>query len=60
MDYCSIAFIWFNDKKIGYTHTSKEADDICKKESKYSWSYGKINKKLKSELKFMTINDYSS
>ena len=59
MDYCSIAFIWFKDKKIGYCHTTKEADDICKKELNYSWCQCKINKKLKSELKFMTINDYT-
>ena len=58
MDYSTIAFIWLKDKKIGYCHTHKEADDICKKKTAYSWCSGKINEDLKKKLKFMTITDY--
>ena len=55
-----IAIIWLNNKKIGYCHTIFEADDICKKNSNYSWSLENYNKKNLDLLKFMSINDYKS
>lgn len=53
-----IAIIWENNKKIGYSHTRKEADDICKKKINYTWSLednANINKK---NLVFMTTSYY--
>lgn len=51
-----IEIIWENNKKIGYSHTQKEADDICKKKINYTWSLeDNINKK---NLVFMTTSYY--
>ena len=36
---------------IGYTHTDKEADDICKKNNNYSWDYSTIIKSKIGRIK---------
>tara|TARA_B100001093_G_scaffold496994_1_gene543376 strand:+ start:145 stop:357 length:213 start_codon:yes stop_codon:yes gene_type:complete len=54
-----------NNEYLGYTHTFKEADDICMKNLDYTWDKARIlikNKqtrlKLYSELTQLTINDF--
>ena len=59
--------ILFDEKnnRIGYTHTQKEADDICIKNSKISWEEATIIIKSKEErmneykrLTKFTIHDF--
>ena len=54
-----------NNNKFGYTHTQKEADDICMKNSKISWEEAKVVIKSKEKriteyniLKQFTVNDF--
>ena len=54
-----------NNNKFGYTHTQKEADDICMKNSKLSWEEAKVIIKSKEKriaeynsLKQYTVNDF--
>ena len=54
-----------NGNYIGYTHTQKEADDICMKTKDLTWEEGSEiipNKKDRLEtyknLKQVTINDF--
>ena len=48
-------YTWFliykGDTIIGYTHTYKEADDICKKNINYSWDYSTIIKSNSERVK---------
>lgn len=61
---------WFiiidkNNDYLGYTHTFKEADDICMKNPDYTWDKARIliknkDKRLKiyNKLTQLTINDF--
>ena len=53
-----IVIIWKDNIKIGYCHTYQEADDICKKNKNYTWSFLNNYIKIVNKLKFMTIFDY--
>ena len=45
--YNSWVIIYEGNCKKGYTHTWKEADNICKKKPEYTWDYPpKKNKNL--------------
>lgn len=57
--YKKIIFIWKNDNVIGYCHTIKEADDICKIKTELSWSVSKkIFNEYTKKYDFLTINDF--
>ena len=54
-----------NNNKFGFTHTQKEADDICMKNSKISWEEAKVVIKSRDKrisqyniLKQYTVNDF--
>lgn len=53
-----IAIILENNKKIGYSHTQKESDDICKKKINYTWSLEDNTNINKKNLVFMTMSYY--
>ena len=50
--YDNWVLIYKGDTIIGYTHTDKEADDICKKNNNYSWDYSTI---IKSKIRRMEL-----
>ena len=48
-DYCMfVCVVWKSDEIIGYTHTYREADEICNRTSDLVWDYNIHNKKTKS------------
>ena len=40
-DYCF--FIYENERVIGFTHTKKEANNICKYAHELSWEFQRLN-----------------
>lgn len=42
--YDSWTLIYRDNKIIGYTHTEKEADDLCKNNNLLSWDSNKVVK----------------
>ena len=59
-----VCLIWKGDDIIGYTHTYKEADEICNKNTELVWDYNKPNKRKPyilsevelKEIPFITIH----
>ena len=47
--YASLAYIFHNNKIIGYCCTSNEADDICKNNFNLEWDYAFKNNKINKE-----------
>ena len=63
--YSSWSVILNGDKIIGYTHTDKEADDICKIKSNLSWELAEFyftnSLQLKiqyQQLPYLTLSDF--
>lgn len=61
--------IIFNRKNeyVGYSNTSKEADDICIKNPSLSWDFAKViiqnkskQKKIYNKLQLLTVNNTQS
>ena len=56
--YKSIAYIWYNNKVVGYSNTINEADEICSLDNRLSWSYPKSQ--LIKKYSLVNIHTYKN
>jgi len=56
-DIKAICLLYKDNYAIGYTHSRKEADVICNKDSTIQWDYVKRIEKING-LKMLTIHDF--
>jgi len=49
--YNSYCFIFYGEQIIGYAHTDKEADAICKRDRRYIWDYNNFIKNKTKRVK---------
>ena len=56
--YKSIAYLWYNNKVVGYSNTFNEADKICSLDNRLSWSYPKSQ--LVKNYSLVNIHNYKN